>query len=193
MEIACLRYGDGKARFHVFTTADHKDRRSVFVTRSTGDCGGCGASTVVVVFRNNRVELVEELGEYGRFGKGPDAIRLRDVVGQPVIEVDHSISRNDRVTKFREYFAVDRDRVELSLCLQIAESDAQPDSAWTSRVSIMAEGTMYFVPSYKIPDAAGVKPTLLAHSFPFEHGRWRLHEDEVKCLDPRWYDEPVRR
>jgi hypothetical protein len=189
LELACAQYGDDAChhRFEVFSTVVQGPMRVVFVRRSTGDCGGCGALTAAVIFRGDAAPIVDKLGRYGRFGNGPDAIEVRDVVGRTVIVVDETVSMSGYTDTYREYFVVDRDRVERQLCLQIAGSDAgatEHESAWDSSNWIAAEGTMYFSPSYTT--RGDVTPQLYAFSFPFEHGRWKRYDDRGGwCLDPR--------
>lgn len=188
LELACTQYSDDvpSHRFEVFSTATLGNLRGVFVRRSTGDCGGCGALAVAVLFRGGDVELVARLGQYGRFGNGPDSIRLHDVVGHSVIAVDNSISMGGYTDTYREYFVVDRGHLDRQLCLQIAGSDSgarERGSEWTSSNWIANEGTMYFSPSYT--RRGEVTPQLYAFSFAFEHGHWVRPDDMGDCLDPR--------
>ena len=77
--IANDRFADHH-RFEVFSSESLGSLYVVFAQRSTGDCGGCGALVVAVLFDGDRI-LISELGEYGRFGKGPDRIELVNVTG----------------------------------------------------------------------------------------------------------------
>jgi hypothetical protein len=191
IELATQKYGDSHYRFEVFAIGTHGDRRAVFVRRQTGVCGGCGALTVAVIFRDDRVEIVDKLGEYGRFGNGPAAIRVRGVLGHAVIEVDEALSMHGYSHTYREYFVIGRDRLEWQLCLHSEGSDSgarERASEWTSKIWIANEGTMYFVPDYT--KRGEVTPTLRAFSFPFERGRWQWPEAEGRCIDPRSTFDP---
>jgi hypothetical protein len=186
LALATAKYGDPGHPFEVFSTLTQGDRRGVFVRRSTGGCGGCGALAVAVIFRGEQVELVDQLGEYGRFGNGPDAIRFREVVGRLVIEVDESMTLQGYTSTHREFFVVEHDRLAWQLCLQTAGSDAgarDRASEFMSKVWIAAEGTLYFVPDYtRRGDDA---PQLRAFSMPFQNGGWVRPVNEGRCIDPR--------
>jgi hypothetical protein len=185
LELACLKYGDARYPFQVFSIAELGERRAVFAKRSTGECGGCGALAVAVIFRNGDVEAVEKLGEFGRFGNGPDVVRFIRVAGYPAVEVDETISMGGYTNAYREWFILDRGRLEWRLCINYEGSDAGARanaSEWKASPWIANDGTFYASPSYtkRGEDA----PQLYAYALLFDRGRWQLPEHQGRCIDP---------
>ena len=186
--IANDRFADHH-RFEVFSSESLGSLYVVFAQRSTGDCGGCGALVVAVLFDGDRI-LISELGEYGRFGKGPDRIELVNVTGHPVIVVDESFTLQGASRWYREYFLVGRDRIDEQVCLQIAGIDHDRGVAWKVSNWIAAEGTMYFTGHYTT--GGEHEPPMRGFSFPFENG-WERWQGEGRCLDPRSPPDVVER
>ncbi len=180
---------DRQDRFEVFSAESLGSLRAVFVQRSTGECGGCGALVVAVVFDGDRI-LISELGEYGRFGKGADRIELVNVVGRPVIVVDESFTLQGGSRWYREYFLVGRDSIDEQLCFQIAGTDHDRGIAWKASNWIAAEGTMYFTGNYTT--GGEHEPPMRGFSFSFENG-WERWQGEGRCLDPRSPPDEVER
>ncbi len=189
LELACRMYSDEQCRypFKLFATPTQGDRTAVIVTRSTGDCGGCGALTIAAMFDHHELQAIGELGEYGRFGNGPDGARFVTVAGGPAIELAWSGSMGGYSSDYRTVFTRHHDGFKQGVCIVTAWDDGGAHAnatEWKANLRYFEDGAINV--RYTSIKRGEAKPVLDPVTIGFDRrARLWLHDRQVdSCVTP---------
>lgn len=189
LELACRLYSDEQCRypFELFATPTQGDLTAVIVTRSTGDCGGCGALTIAALFDHHELQAIGELGRYGRFGHGPDGARFVTVAGDPAIELAWSESMGGYTSEYRSVFTRDGDGFQDGICVETAWDDRGAHdhaTAWTANLRYADDGGIHV--RYTSIARGDAKPVLAPVTIGFDRRARRWSHDRAvdQCVTP---------